>query len=204
MKKLLIILPLLFIIKSVQAQNYAIEGRFMAGVHRVTLDPVFSKGNFQINGGVFLKKRMTDNWGLTTGIQSRILDRNKEHDAYFYGHYAYSYTTRTRYDYIELPINCYYKWKGFYVEGGVNFNYLAKYQFRINDELQSTQKIEGMIITSGLNGNVGYQFNLGENIYLNLAAYYDYPIIFSNAFKSSLMNYGLYLGLGYHLKEKLK
>jgi hypothetical protein len=70
--------------------------------------------------------------------------------------------------------------------------------------LQSTKKIDGMIVTSGLNGNIGYEFNLRENIYLNLAVYYDYPVIFSNAFKSSLMNYGLFLGFGYRLKEKLK
>jgi hypothetical protein len=204
MKTLLFFLLLFFIANNIQAQNYAIEGRFMTGIHRGAFDPIFPKGNFQINGGIFLKKAMNDNWGFTTGLQSRILDENKTYDVYYYGYYSHSSTIQTRYDYIELPINCYYKRKGFYVEGGVNFNYLAKYQFRINDVLQSTKKIDGMIVTSGLNGNIGYEFNLRENIYLNLAVYYDYPVIFSNAFKSSLMNYGLFLGFGYRLKEKLK
>lgn len=201
MKKLLIIIPLLFVLKNLQAQKYSIEGRFMNGVHWFSYEQIFPKNHFQINGGIYLKKVMNNTWGLTTGIQSRILNRKEEYDVYFYGHYAYSYTTQTRFDYIEIPINSYFKWRGLHIEGGTNINYLMKYQFRIDDELDTSEKPEGMTFMLGLNTNIGYQFDLNEKIYLILSAYYDYPILLSNPFETSLMNYGIYMGIGYEFSN---
>lgn len=200
MKNLLIVIPLLFILNTIQAQKYSIEGRFMSGFHWFATQPIFQKNHFQVNGGVYFKRKMGNYWGLTTGIQSRILNRRAEHDIYFNGQYAYSYTVQTRHDYIEIPINCYFNWKGLFIEGGTNINYLNRYQFKINGELDSSEKPDGMTFLLGLNTNIGYQFQINDRLYSNLAFFYDYPISLTHTFKTSLMNYGLYLGLGYSFK----
>jgi hypothetical protein len=76
------------------------------------------------------------------------------------------------------------------------------YLYQFNNEIESKQKPNDMNLLLGLNMNVGYQIKLAEQWYINSAIFYDYPILFSNPFKSPLMNYGLMVGLGYHLKSK--
>jgi outer membrane protein W len=184
------------------SQSWDIELNTMPGVHRTLFDPIFPKYNFQNNGGIFVTKFFSDKWGLSTGLNTRILKSERTYDTYYHGYYDHTDTSLTKLSYLELPLNCIYKWKGFYFRGGINLNYLTGYLEQLNNEIKSEEKPIGMNFLLGLNINIGYQIQLTERWYINAAIFYDYPILFSNPFRSPLMNYGLMVGFGYHIQSK--
>jgi|GEM_PF-6728870 hypothetical protein len=201
-QKNILLFVIMLSVNNLYGQNIAVELSAMPGIHRQLFDPVFPKNNFQMNGGFFITKSFSNKFSLSTGLNTRILKSKRTYDTYYHGYYDHTDTVLTKRSYLELPLNCGYKWNGFYVRGGININYLMGYLYQFNNEIESKQKPNDMNLLLGLNMNVGYQIKLAEQWYINSAIFYDYPILFSNPFKSPLMNYGLMVGLGYHLKSK--
>lgn len=188
-----------------KAQKYSIEARFMPGYHRSTGEKAISDERFQNNGGLFLKRSLNDRFGFITGVNTRILNHHRKDDIYNHkGEFLFNYDQQIRYNYLELPINCYYNYKNFFVEGGLNFNYLMSFYGKIDGQIITSKKQENMTFLPGVNINIGYELPIGKQFYANIGAFYDYPIFFEYFFKSTLMNYGLYVGFGYKIPQKIK